>query len=54
MNDIMFGLFYLSLIYLIIFVPLLVMDWFFGILYRHCRGFRRRVNRFLRTLPQCK
>lgn len=54
MDNIMYGLFYLALMYLIIFVPLLVMDWFFGVLYRHSRRFRRRVNRFFRTLPQWK
>lgn len=54
MEDLMFGLVYLAFMLCMVLLPALFLDWLFGVIYRHSRRFRRRVNRFFRSLPQWK
>ena len=54
MNDIIFGLAYLTAIAFAIFIPFMVLDWLFDLLYRYNRRFHKLVNRFFRSLPQWK
>ena len=42
------GAAYISFMFMIVFTPILFLDWALGIVYRHCRWFRKRLNRFWR------
>lgn len=42
------GAAYVCFMFLVILIPALFLDWVLGIVYRRCRWFRKRLNRFLR------
>lgn len=48
MDKIVQGIFYI----LVVFVPMGVCGAVACFMYRYCRPFRRKINRFFRTLPQ--
>lgn len=51
-DELVFAMAYIAAFLMVTIGPVLFLDWVFGIVYRHSRRFRRRVNNAYRALTR--